>query len=160
MKTQLTKDIEMKFVDFLYNEKYELSVQECSIASGKHGIVDILSYNGKRKRNGRGKPITREKTWRCYEIKVSKGDFYSSHKLTFVGDFNYFVMPIELYPVVRDDIPKGIGCYVYDGVSFYAIKKATRMKPKVSESQMNHDFLVSSARDARRWMHYKYNHTF
>lgn len=156
MKTNLTKEIEMNFVEFLYDEKYEFAVQECSIGGRRrYGIVDILSYHGKKERNGRGKLGTRAITWRCYEIKVSKADFYSKHKLTFVGDYNYFVIPLELYEIVKDDIPKGIGCYVYDGRTFKVIKKASKQKMKVSESQMNHDFLVSSSRDARRWMRNK-----
>lgn len=144
----------MNFVDFLYDKKYELSVQECTI--GNYGIVDILSYHGKLQHNGRGNPRTREVTWRCYEIKTSKADFYSKHKWTFIGDYNYFVMPAELYEIVKDDIPKEIGCYVYNGFSFRAAKKAARIKPKMSESQLTHEFLTSCARDARRWMRAKY----
>ena len=155
MKTLLTKEIEMKFVEFLYEEKNELSVQECAINGGKHGIVDILSYHGKLERKGRGIPVERSVTWRCYEIKVSKADFYSKHKLTFVGHYNYFVLPQELFDVVKDDIPKGIGCYVYDGKTFRASKKASRKTMRISQTQMQHGFLVSSARDARRWMRNK-----
>lgn len=156
MKTSITKEIEMNFIDFLYDKKYEFAVQECSIAGGRYGIVDILSYHGKRQGNGRGRPRTRVVTWKCYEIKVSKADFYSKHKLTFVGDYNYFVVPIELYPIIEKDIPKGIGCYVYNGIDFRVVKKASKQKMTISESQMNHDFLVSSSRDARRWMRTKF----
>ncbi|WP_407350999.1 hypothetical protein VNN41_06480 [Lactococcus garvieae] len=35
--------------------------------------------------------------FRCYEIKVTKADFMSNAKKSFIGDFNYFVMPRELY---------------------------------------------------------------
>lgn len=152
MKTPITKEIEHKFIEFLYEKKYEMAIKECSIGlGGKYGIVDVLSYHGKNVRNGRGKPNTREVTWKCYEIKTSKGDFYSKHKLTFVGDYNYFVVPEDLYPIIEKDIPEGIGCFVYNGFSFSVKKKAKRKKRTISDSQLNHDFIVSLARDARRW---------
>lgn len=157
MKTDLTREIEIRFIDYLYNVKYELAVQECALGAGKrYGIVDILSYHGKRIGNGRGKPRTREVTWRCYEIKTSKQDFYSPHKWTFIGDYNYFVVPEDLYDIIKDDIPKGVGCYVYNGRvdGFRIAKKAARQKLVLSESQIMHDYLVSGNRDARRWMKY------
>lgn len=157
MKTQLTREIEMNFIDYLYDVKYELAIMECSLGGGRYGIVDILSYQGKRVSNGRGRPRTREVTWRCYEIKTSKADFYSKHKWTFEGDYNYFVMPDSLYAIVKDDIPKGIGCYVYNPLnkSFKVIKRAVKNKSKMSESQIMHDYLVSNNRDSRRWARYK-----
>ena len=50
--------------------------------------------------------------FRCYEIKVSVSDFHSKAKKSFVGDFNYYVMPYRLWKKVKDEIPKGIGVYV------------------------------------------------
>lgn len=154
-KTQLTVDIETRFIDYLYNKKYELAIRECAIGPRKkYGIVDILSYHGKPVSNGRGKPRTRKVTWRCYEIKSSKQDFYSPHKWTFVGDYNYFVMPETLYDEVKQDIPAGIGCYVYNGKinGFKVVKKSSKKKSRIDESQLMHDYLVSNNRDARRWM--------
>lgn len=154
MKTQLTKEIEMRFIEYLYDKKYELAVKECMIdRRNKRGIVDLLSYHGKVIKNGRGKPRTREATWRCYEIKSSKADFLSKHKWTFVGHYNYFVVPESLYLDIKDYIPEGIGCYVYNGHinGFKVAKKAKRSKLKLSESQLMHDYLVSNNRDARRW---------
>lgn len=157
MKTTLTKEIESKFIEFLYDNKYELAIKECSIGlGGKYGIVDILSYHGKNVRNGRGKPNTRDITWRCYEIKTSKQDFYSKHKLTFVGDYNYFVIPEELFEIVKKDIPEGVGCFVYNGLSFRVKKKAKRHTRRITDSQLNHDFVVSLSRDARRWEKFNY----
>lgn len=158
MKTDLTREIESRFIDFLYDNKYELAVQECSLGiGGRYGIVDILSYHGKSVSNGRGRPRTRSVTWRCYEIKTSKQDFYSPHKWTFVGDYNYFVVPEDLYHEIKDDIPKGIGCYVYNGLrnGFTSTKKASRKKKPLSDSQIMHDYLVSNNRDARRWVRHR-----
>lgn len=47
--------------------------------------------------------------FRCFEIKVSKSDFHSKAKKTFVGNYNYYVMPKDLYLQVADEIPKEIG---------------------------------------------------
>ncbi len=53
-----------------------------------HGIVDTLSCR-----------LTTENTfeWRCYELKVSLADFRSKAKLSFIGNYNYFVLPKALY---------------------------------------------------------------
>ena len=153
-KTTITKEIELNFIQFLYDKKYELAVKECMLGVGGHyGIVDLLSYHGKSIANGRGRPRTREVTWRCYEIKTSKADFYSKHKWTFVGHYNYFVVPADLYPIIEKDIPKGVGCYIYIGgrQGFKVIKRAARRKIPMSDSEIMHDFLVSNNRDARRW---------
>ena len=47
--------------------------------------------------------------FRCFEIKISKSDFHSKAKKTFVGNYNYYVMPKDLYEEVKDEIPKEIG---------------------------------------------------
>jgi hypothetical protein len=61
--------------------------------------VDYLTYDTKG-------------VWRCYEIKVSKADFRSKAHNTFCGNFNYYVMPKELYEQVMLEIPDHIGVYV------------------------------------------------
>lgn len=158
MKTDMTREIEIRFVDFLYEKKYELAVMECALgARKKYGIVDVLSYHGKLVSHGRGKQRTREVTWRCYEVKTSKQDFFSPHKWTFIGDYNYFVVPEALYDVIKNDIPKGVGCYIYNGRvnGFKVAKKASKARVKQTETQMMHDYLVSNNRDARRWVKQK-----
>ena len=51
---------------------------------------------------------TRGIVW-CYEIKVSKSDFHSKHGYIFEGHYNYYVMTLELYEKVKDEIPDGVG---------------------------------------------------
>lgn len=53
--------------------------------------------------------------FRCYEIKVSRADFHSKNRNTFVGHYNYYVMPLSLYDVVAKEIPDGIGVYCDGG---------------------------------------------
>lgn len=50
--------------------------------------------------------------FRCYEIKVTKSDFHSQHKHSFVGHYNYFVFTHELWQQVQDEIPDWVGCIV------------------------------------------------
>ncbi len=45
------------------------------------------------------------------EIKSTLVDFHSKAALSFVGHFNYFVMPKELHEQVKDEIPVDIGVY-------------------------------------------------
>lgn len=41
----------------------------------------------------------------CYEVKSSIEDFNSGHGLNFIGDYNYLVMPEEVYVAVSNKIP-------------------------------------------------------
>ncbi|MRI69707.1 hypothetical protein FDP56_04645 [Enterococcus casseliflavus] len=64
---------------------YEVSLGIRDVwSSGDHERVDFMTYDTKG-------------DFRCYEIKVSKSDFNSKAKKSFVGDYNYYVLPIALY---------------------------------------------------------------
>lgn len=89
---------------------------EVTIGIGGNERCDFITYDTKG-------------IWRCYEIKVSKSDFYSKAKKTFVGHFNYFVMPKELYEEVKDDIDNHIGVHI----GSYVIKKPKKQKLSVDE---------------------------
>lgn len=54
--------------------------------------------------------------WRCYEIKVSKSDFHSKAKKTFIGHYNYFVVTRELYNEIKNEIHCNIVSFM--GVEF------------------------------------------
>ncbi|CAM3707495.1 hypothetical protein COLU111180_04200 [Cohnella lubricantis] len=81
--------------------------------------------------------------FRCYEIKASKSDFYSSAKKTFVGHFNYFVLTKELYEQVKEDIPRHVGVYV----GSLLVKKAKRQELKVDEQILKDSLIRSLSRD-------------
>ncbi|KRK81096.1 hypothetical protein FD03_GL000685 [Companilactobacillus nodensis DSM 19682 = JCM 14932 = NBRC 107160] len=83
----------------------------------KKGIVDTLSYQ--QLPNG-------EVEWRCYELKVTKSDFHSKAKLSFIGNYNYFVLPQKLYEEVQDEIPTHIGVMIYRAFD----KKAIDLAPQ------------------------------
>lgn len=72
---------------------------EVTIGFGGKERVDYMTYDTKG-------------IFRCYEIKVSKSDFHSPHKNSFVGHYNYYVLTKELYDQVAHEIPDWVGCYV------------------------------------------------
>jgi len=102
--------------------------------------VDLLSYDT-------------NKVWRFYELKITKSDFYSKCKHTFLGHFNYFVMPMELYEIVKNDIPSHIGAYVailhepQNSYNCTCIKKAKRQELKVDEDALKFSFMQSLSRE-------------
>ena len=48
----------------------------------------------------------------CYEVKSCKADFKSGFGQNFVGEKNYFVMPMGLYKELQKDLPHGVGVLV------------------------------------------------
>lgn len=96
--------------------------------------VDYLTYDTKE-------------IWRCYEIKVSKGDFHSNATKTFIGHYNYYVMPETLFEEVKDDIPKHIG--VHDGSC--CIKNAKKQKLAVDENILKDSMIRSLSRENQKF---------
>lgn len=68
----------------------------------------------------------------CYEIKSCLADFNSKNGHNFIGDFNYYVMPRELYTQVKDKIPYNVGVLVpaNDSYVLESIKNAKRADRK------------------------------
>ena len=69
----------------------------------------------------------------CYEIKSSVEDFHSGHGLNFIGDYNYIVMPEEVYAAVSKELT--------------VIKKAKRRSREKALSEMLFMMFRSAARD-------------
>ena len=116
MKTELTKKAEkLLWQRYIFGKMgvfgcYEVSLGVRDVwASGDHERVDFMTYDTKG-------------DFRCYEIKVSKSDFNSPAKKSFVGDYNYFVMPVSLYDELGGKdyfnkyIDKDIGIIVFNEV--------------------------------------------
>ncbi len=95
--------------------------------------VDYLTYNTKG-------------VWRCYEIKVSKPDFNSKAHKTFIGHYNYYVMPKELYEQVKDDIPSDIGVYIGKA----CVKKAKKRTLGIDEQILKDSLIRSLYREAEK----------
>ncbi len=82
-KTELTLTLERE-IWRATNKQGVFGCFEVTIGWFGNERVDYLTYDTKG-------------TWRCYEIKISKTDFRSKAKNTFIGHYNYYVMPQELY---------------------------------------------------------------
>lgn len=86
-----------------------------------YGIVDFISMD-----------LNGARTIRCYELKVSKSDFLSDAKKSFVGDFNYYVIPTTLWDSVKGLVEKGVGVWVVDKHGNPSVKKkASKMECKL-----------------------------
>jgi hypothetical protein len=115
MKTELTKDIEKAVYDAV--GAHLLGVYGCYEVSFGAGYGDQYCDFV---------TMASDNVFRCYEIKITASDFRSKSKLSFAGDYNYFVMPAELYEAVRTEIPFGIGVYLYKKGKCKLEKKANK----------------------------------
>lgn len=108
---------------------------EVSIGKGGNERVDYITFDTKD-------------IVRCYEIKVSKSDFYSSAKKTFIGHYNYYVMPKELFDIVEKDIPKHIG--VYCGKQYGFVKNPQKQELKVGLDTIKTSMMFGLYREAKK----------
>jgi hypothetical protein len=84
--------------------------------------------------------------FRCYEIKVSKADFHSRAHNTFLGHYNYYVMPKELYEQVKDEIPSHIGVYA----GKVCIKNPKRQQLKAEVQTLKDSLIRSLSREVEK----------
>ena len=125
MKTEKT----LAFERLIWNATHKQGVFGCfEVTIGWFGSerVDYMTYDT----NG---------IFRCYEIKVTKADFHSKAANTFLGHYNYYVMPPELYGKVKDEIPPHIGVYTSESCA----KKAKR-QDLGADAQVLKDSLIRS----------------
>lgn len=86
----------------------------------------------------------------CYEVKSSVEDFHSGHGLNFLGDYNYIVMPEEVYQEVSKEIPHYVGVYISSGSELECTKKAKRHDRTRPVSEMLLMMFRSAARERMR----------
>lgn len=93
----------------------------------------------------------------CYEVKSSIDDFHSKNGHNFLGDYNYYVMPENVFEIVRSQIPRDVGVYVPDIIdasgkwySLRSVKKAWRSDRERPVSEMLLMMFRSAARDRKR----------
>lgn len=151
MKTSLTIDMEKSLYQYCI-EQGATVVEEVTMPD-EQGIVDTLACfthpDGSRE-------------WRCYELKVTRGDFRSKAKLSFIGNYNYFVLPDELYQTVKSEIPSEIGVMVYRPFSqeyvaemlasgtFTIEKKPKFQELAVSENELVNRYMSSLFREVQK----------
>lgn len=85
----------------------------------------------------------------CYEIKSSVEDFHSKNGHNFIGDFNYYVMPFEVYEKIKGEIPYRVGVYVSYDDKLISIKKGIRSDRKRPALEMLLMMFRSANRDRR-----------
>ncbi|MDE7444774.1 MAG: hypothetical protein K2N15_03605 [Lachnospiraceae bacterium] len=90
----------------------------------------------------------------CYEVKSSVEDFHSKNGHNFIGDFNYYVMPEEVFEKVKNEIPYHVGVFVLDGMHYRGgwhnlkyVKKAKRKDRERPVSEMLLMMFRSAARE-------------
>lgn len=90
----------------------------------------------------------------CYEVKSSVDDFHSRNGHNFIGDYNYYVMPEDVYVKVSMEIPYGVGVLIPDGKHYngdwYDLKSVRKAKRKDRKRPVQEMLLMmfrSAARD-------------
>lgn len=122
-KSEMTKKLEREIWKAT-NKTGVFGCFEVTIGFNGNERVDFLTYDTKG-------------IWRCYEIKVSKKDFYSKSKKTFIGNYNYYVLPsVELLDQVKKDIPENVGVYVMNNLVMRAKKQPLKADENILKDSM------------------------
>lgn len=92
----------------------------------------------------------------CYEIKSSVEDFHSKNGHNFIGDYNYYVMPEDVYNKIRKEIPFGVGVLTSSSLDtetsvLSCVKKAGRKNREKSATEMLFMMFRSAARDVTNY---------
>lgn len=91
-------------------------------------------------------------TWKCFEIKNSVADFYSSASLSFWGDYNYYILNEEIYNKVKEDVPRDIGVWlVYKDKSMCCVKRPRKMKRKYTHEQLLFAMTQALSREYKKY---------
>ena len=91
----------------------------------------------------------------CYEIKSSVEDFHSKNGHNLIGDFNYYVMPYEVYEKVFLEIPYNVGVLCPDAFESPFFGKKTTLATKKNARRTNRtrpvaEMLLMMWRSSRR----------
>jgi hypothetical protein len=130
LKTQETIDIEKK----LYSNTVRMGVYGAFEVTFGRERVDYIT-------------VDRKGIWRAYEIKVTKADFHSKAAKSFIGNYNYYVMPVWIYEEVKAEIPSHIG--VMDGVN--VLKKPKKIPLSLSDGTLFINLVCALNREADKY---------
>lgn len=85
----------------------------------------------------------------CYEVKSCIEDFKSPHGHNFIGDYNYYVMPEDVYEYFSktNALPYKAGVYAYSNNSLVCVRKAKRSLRRKAVAEMLLMMFRSSNRD-------------
>ena len=133
-KTKLTNQLETAIREELSDF---FGCPEVTIGWYGHQRVDYMTMDSKE-------------IFRCFEIKISKSDFLSKHGHNFVGNYNYYVMPKELFLKIEGEIPKEIGVYIWNGIYLSLVKRAKRKELEVNKDILKNSLIRSLYREFRK----------
>ena len=139
-----TKEIEHIAYNFFWKRGwygvFEVAIPRAIVNKYHRERVDFLTY---------------ETTgiYRSYEIKRDKADFYSGCAWSWIGHYNYFIMPYELYVQVQQDIPKDIGVWVIRGSSksMECIKKPKKRELLCSSTDIQFSMFQAFSREYKKY---------
>lgn len=153
-RTEITKELSISLEKFI-NPKNDTRIYIAKEVTFDYGTDHAIRVDYMRFKPANNTISGIEKgDFYCYEIKSSVEDFNSGHGLNFIGDYNYLVMPEEVYKAVLDKIPYFVGVIVPTESSWRnnwnkltVIKKARRRDRTKSLSEMLFMMFRSAARD-------------
>lgn len=136
-KTDLTLQLEKAIQKETFKNMSVFGCLEVTIGWYGKGRVDFMTMDSKE-------------IFRCYELKVSKKDFHSNHGHNFVGNYNYYVMPVELYNEIKEEIPREIGVYAWNGEYLNLIKRPKKQELKVDKGILKNSLIRCLYRDSHK----------
>lgn len=139
-----TKEIENIAYNYLWRKGwygvFEVAIPRAIVNKYHRERVDLLSYETSG-------------VYRAYEIKKDKSDFYSGCAWSWIGNYNYFIMPYKLYCEVKQDIPDGIGVWVVREWSkdMECVKRPKRRELLCSSTDMQFAMLQAMSREYKKY---------
>ena len=127
MKTNLTKMIE----NSLWQTTKKIGTYGCfEVTLPNGGRVDYMTFDTKG-------------IFRCYEIKVSKSDFSSINGHNFLGHYNYYAVPQDLYNEIKNEISNEIGVFIFGE----GVKKKPKRQVNINTDMLKNCMIRSLYRD-------------
>lgn len=94
------------------------------VGLGDKGIVDYMTVE-----------LGGRRLIRCYELKITRSDFLSDARKSFVGDLNFYVIPSGLWDDVKAYMEPWVGCWTVDRDGHAHRKRpARRRSPQITAS--------------------------
>lgn len=166
MKSNSKKDVNRKNITALLSlsvQKYINPKNDTRIYMAREVTFDYASGHSVRVDFMRFKPVNNSVSgiekgdFYCYEVKSSVEDFHSKNGHNFIGDFNYYVMPEDVFETVKKEVPYFVGIlvpdYMHRSGEWYvlkSVKKAHRRDREKSLAEMLLMMFRSCARDLRK----------
>ena len=139
-----TKDIENIAYNYLWKKgKYlvfEVAIPRAIQNKYHRERLDLCEYDS-------------DGTFRGYEIKRDLADFRSGCAWSWICNYNYFIMPNDLYNKVKDEIPNGIGVWVVREGSKHmeCVKKPKRRELLCSKEDMMIMMIQGLSREYKKY---------